>query len=84
MKWNGDALQQRLKQQAPELLLGHAEQIERALGSVTCPAHGGHAEVKRVRTSGGWSINLVDPCCQKLRDAVDQAKAHELQSMAHR
>lgn len=82
MEWNGDRIQEWAKQRGDERLAGNAAEIEHALGSVTCPEHGNRANVERVQIPGGWSLQLVDPCCGKLQDAFERANAREVRRIA--
>jgi len=80
-EWNGDDIVRLAQERAAALVEKRADQLERAMGSATCPEHGTQAKTARVKTSDGWSINVAEPCCAKLVEAVEQAKASELQRM---
>lgn len=82
IEWHGDDIVRLAQEKAAELVSKRAEQLERAMASATCPEHGGRPTIARVKTADGWSIKLAEPpCCAKLVEAVEEAKARELQRM---
>jgi hypothetical protein len=60
-------------------------EIERAIQSVSCPEHGGHANTCRVDTDQGSSphrVVHVEPCCcEKLKSAAGQARNEALKRL---
>ena len=81
-EWKGDDIARWAKEQAADIVSKDARQIERVMRSVKCPEHGGHANVKRVKTADGWKVSLAEPCCDKLEQAVVDARDREVQRMS--
>jgi hypothetical protein len=65
-KWDDGAMDQVVA----EAKLEARRQAEDQLGRIRCPVHGGAPKLNFSEAGDQWAWEVVDPCCDKLREAV--------------
>jgi hypothetical protein len=68
IKWDDRAMDRVLAEAKREA----RRQVEDQLRRVRCPVHRGVPKLRFREVGDQWVWEIVDPCCEKLKEAVDR------------